>query len=328
MKTRMLGADGLEVSAIGLGCMGMSGVYNVRDDVEATATVNRALDLGVNFLDTADFYGGSENEVFIGNAIRARRSEVVLATKFGQIWNEQGRPVGLNSRPEYVKSACEDSLRRLGTDVIDLYYQHRVDPEVAIEDTVGAMAELVREGKVRYIGICEAAASTLRRACAVHPIAALQSEYSLWTRDPEPEVLPACRELGVGFVAYSPLGRGFLTGSIASPDDLPESDVRHAHPRFQADNMESNRALFAEVHRLAEAKGCTPAQLAIAWVLAQGENVVPIPGTQRRGYLEQNVGALDVALSEEDLAAIAAAVPPSMAAGDRYPERGMKTMNG
>ncbi len=328
MKTRKLGAEGLEVSAIGLGCMGMAGVYNTRDDAEATATINRALDLGVNFLDTADFYGGSENEVFVGNVIRARRSEVVLASKFGQIWNEQGRPVGLNSRPEYVKSACEDSLRRLGTEFIDLYYQHRVDPEVPIEDTVGAMAELVREGKVRYIGICEAAASTLRRAHAVHPIAALQSEYSLWTRDPEPEVLPACRELGVGFVAYSPLGRGFLTGSIASPDDLPESDVRHAHPRFQADNMERNRALVAEVRRLAEAKGCTPAQLVIAWILAQGENVVPIPGTQRRSYLEQNVGALDVVLNEEDLAAIEAAVPPSMAAGDRYPERGMKTIHG
>ncbi len=328
MKTRGLGTDGPEVSAIGLGCMGMAGVYNVRDDAEATATINRALDLGVNFLDTADFYGGSENEVFVGNAIRERRSEVVLASKFGQLWNEQGRPVGLNSRPEYVRSACEASLQRLGTEFIDLYYQHRVDPEVPIEDTVGAMAELVREGKVRYIGICEAASSTLRRAHAVHPIAAMQSEYSLWTRDPEAEVLPACRELGVGFVAYSPLGRGFLTGSIVSPDDLPESDVRHAHPRFQADNMERNRALAAEVGRLAEAKGCTPAQLAIAWVLAQGENVVPIPGTQRRPYLEQNVGALDVTLSEEDLAAIAAAMPPSMAAGNRYPERGMRTIDG
>ncbi len=328
MQKRTLGKNGIEVSAIGLGCMGMAGVYNIRNDDEARAAIHRALDLGLDFLDTADFYGAAENEEFVGRAIRERRSEVVLATKFGQIWNEQGRPVGVNGKPDYVRSACEASLKRLGVEVIDLYYQHRVDPDVPIEETVGAMAGLVAAGKVRHIGLSEAAAATVRRAHSVHPIAAVQSEYSLWTRDPEPDVLPTCRELGIGFVAYSPLGRGFLTGSIASPDDLPESDVRHAHPRFQADNVASNQSLVAEIRRLAESKGCAPVQLAIAWVLAQGDNVVPIPGTQRRSYLEQNIGALEVALTEDDLAAIEAAIPAGAAAGARYPERGMQTING
>jgi aryl-alcohol dehydrogenase-like predicted oxidoreductase len=328
MRTRRLGRSDLEVSAIGLGCMGMSEFYGATNEAEAVATIHRALDLGCTFLDTADMYGPHTNERLVGKAIRDRRDAVVLATKFG-IVRDPTHPMirGINGRPEYVRQACEGSLQRLGVDVIDLYYQHRVDPETPIEDTVGAMADLVREGKVRYLGLSEAGAQTLRRACAVHPITALQSEYSLWSRDPEDEILATCRELGIGFVAYSPLGRGFLTGQITRFEDLDENDYRRFSPRFQGDNFARNLALVDRIRAMAAAKRCTPSQLALAWVLAQGGDIVPIPGTKRRTYLEENLGALEVTLTAEDLAEIDRIAPRGAAAGMRYPEAMMSFVN-
>jgi aryl-alcohol dehydrogenase-like predicted oxidoreductase len=328
METRTLGRSGLAVSALGLGCMGMSEFYGPRDDAESLATIERALDLGVTFLDTADVYGPFRNEELVGRAIRARRGEVVLATKFG-IVRDPADPTkrGISGRPEYVRECCEASLRRLGVDAIDLYYQHRVDPAVPIEETVGAMAELVRGGKVRHLGLSEAGAETLRRASRVHPIAALQSEYSLWSRDPEDGVLAACRELGIGFVAYSPLGRGFLTGQIRRFEDLAADDYRRFSPRFQGENFGKNLELVARVEALAKEKECSPAQLALAWVLAQGEDVVPIPGTKRRARLEENVGSLDVLLTDVDLARIDEVAPRGAAAGERYPAEYMRLLN-
>jgi len=327
MQYRKLGAGGPEVSALGLGCMGMSEFYGQGDDAESIATIHRALDLGVNFLDTADMYGVGRNEELVGRAIAGRRSEVFLATKFGNVRGPNGEFLGINGRPEYVRAACEASLKRLGVEVIDLYYQHRVDPNVPIEDTVGAMADLVRAGKVRYLGLSEAAPATIRRAHAVHPISALQSEYSLWTRDPEGELLDTVRELGIAFVAYSPLGRGFLTAKIDSLDDLPPDDWRRRSPRFQPEAFKRNLRLAATVRQMAEAKNCTPAQFALAWLLAQGDDVIPIPGTKRRRYLEENIGALRVRLTTADLIRIHQAVPPGAASGARYPEAGMQTVN-
>ena len=327
METRPLGRQGLVVSAQGLGCMGMSEFYAGRDDAESVATIHRALDLGVAFLDTADMYGPHTNEVLVGKAIRDRRSEVVLATKFGNMRGADGSFLGVNGKPEYVRSACDASLARLGVDVIDLYYQHRVDKAVPIEETVGAMAELVRAGKVRFLGLSEASPATIRRAHATHPISALQSEYSLWTRDPEENVLAACRELGIGFVPYSPLGRGFLTGRFRRWEDLPESDYRRVHPRFVGENFAKNLEVVARVEELAREKGCTPAQLALAWVHAQGTDVVPIPGTKSRARLEENVGALAVSISKDDLARIDAAAPKGFTAGPRYPEAAMRAID-
>jgi aryl-alcohol dehydrogenase-like predicted oxidoreductase len=319
MEQRTLGRDGLRVSALGLGCMGMSEFYGPRDDDESIATIHAALDAGVTLIDTADVYGPFTNEGLVGRALRGRREQVVLATKFGFVRDPNNPTVrGVNGRPAYVRAACEGSLKRLGVDVIDLYYQHRVDPAVPIEETVGAMAELVREGKVRHLGLSEAGAQTLRRAAAVHPIAALQSEYSLWSRDVEDEVLPACRELGIGFVAYSPLGRGFLTGQIKRFEDLAADDYRRQSPRFQGDNFGKNLALVARVGHLAAEKRCTSAQLALAWVLAQGEDVVPIFGTKRRRYLSDNLAALGVSLSAADLARLEEIAPKGAAAGERY----------
>ena len=326
MKQRQLGRQGLEVSAIGLGCMGMSDFYGGRDEAEAVATLHRALDLGCTFLDTADMYGVGRNEELVGRAIRGRRDQVVLATKFGNVRAADGSALGINGRPDYVRSACEASLRRLGVETIDLYYQHRVDPETPIEDTVGAMAELVRQGKVRFLGLSEAAPATIRRAHAVHPISALQTEYSLWSREPEAEILPTVRELGIGFVAYSPLGRGFLTGQIRSAEDLAADDWRRNAPRFQGANFDRNRELVGRIEAMAARKGCTPGQLALAWVLARGEDIVPIPGTKRRRWLEENVAAVQVTLALGDLAELDAAMPPGAAAGDRYAAAGMRSV--
>jgi aryl-alcohol dehydrogenase-like predicted oxidoreductase len=325
MQTRKLGSQGLEVSEEGLGCMGMSEFYGEGDDQESIATIHRALELGVNFLDTADMYGPFTNEQLVGEAIRGRRDEVVLATKFGNVRGENGERLGIRGDPEYVHQACDASLRRLGVDHIDLYYQHRVDPNVPIEETVGAMSELVEQGKVIYLGLSEAAPETISRGHAVHPISALQTEYSLWTRDPEKEVLPTTRELGIGFVAYSPLGRGFLSGRFASPEDIPEGDFRSSNPRFQGENFERNMQIVDRVREIAEEKSATPAQIALAWVLRQGEDIVPIPGTKRRKYLEENVAATEIELDEDDLRRLDEAAPPGQTAGDRYPD--MSTVN-
>jgi aryl-alcohol dehydrogenase-like predicted oxidoreductase len=317
VDTRTLGSEGLEVSEQGLGCMGMSAWYGPTDEAESIATIHRALELGITLLDTADIYGQGANEELVGRAIAGRRDEVVLATKFGNRWFDDGSRA-IDGSPDYVREAIDASLRRLNVDYVDLYYQHRVDANTPIEETVGALAELVRAGKVKHIGLSEAGPETIRRASAVHPITALQSEWSLWSRDPEADVLPTVRELGIGFVAYSPLGRGFLAGRFSSPDELSEDDFRRNHPRMQGQNFERNRELAAQVRDLAAEKGCTPAQLALAWVLARGDDVVPIPGTKRRTYLEQNAAASDVELTTAELERLDAAFPPGAAAGDRY----------
>jgi aryl-alcohol dehydrogenase-like predicted oxidoreductase len=328
MQRRTLGREGLTVSALGLGCMGMSEFYAGRDDAESIATIHRALDRGIDFLDTADMYGPFTNERLVGNAIRGRRDGIVLATKFGNQRGEDGSFLGVNGRPDYVRKSCDSSLRRLGVDHIDLYYQHRVDRSVPIEETVGAMALLVEEGKVRFLGLSEASPSTIRRAHQECRISALQSEYSLWTRDPEDEVLPLCRELGIGFVAYSPLGRGFLTGRFRRFEDLPEDDYRRNSPRFQGDNFQKNLDLVQRVEEIARRKRCTPAQLALAWLLIQGDDIVPIPGTKQRRYLDENIAALEIELTPSDLEELEEVAPKGAAAGDRYHEAGMRTING
>ncbi len=327
MQQRTLGTNGLTVSAIGLGCMGMSGTYGKVDEDEAIDTIRRALEIGVTFIDTADIYGNGHNEQLVGRALKGRRDKAVLATKFANYVDADGQR-HISGKPDYVKQACDASLKRLGVEMIDLYYQHRVDPDTPIEDTVGAMAELVTAGKVRYLGLSEAAPATIRRAHKVHPIAALQTEYSLWTRDPEAEVLPTVRELGIGFVAYSPLGRGFLTGTVDTESEFMEGDTRRRHPRFTRENREQNARIAAKLLEISAEKACTPAQVAIAWVAAQGDDIVPIPGTKHRGYLEENAAALDIRLDAEELSRISAAFPAGMTAGDRYPEGMMKRLNG
>jgi aryl-alcohol dehydrogenase-like predicted oxidoreductase len=328
MEYRRLGNSQLKISVQGLGCMGMSEFYGPSDERESMATIHRALELGVNFLDTANIYGMGRNEELVGRAIKGRRGEVVIATKFG-IVRDAANPKtrGVNGRPEYIRQECEKSLARLGIETIDLYYQHRVDPQTPIEETVGAMAQLVKEGKVRHLGLSEASASTIRRAAATHPISALQTEYSLWSRDPEDEILPVCRELGITFVAYSPLGRGFLTGQIRSADDLAPDDFRRISPRFQGENFQRNLDLVDRIRQIAEEKGCTPAQLALAWVHSRGAEIVPIPGTKRRKYLEENVAALDIRLSSAELKRIEEVSPRGAVAGDRYHAEGMRVVN-
>ncbi|MFN2546016.1 MAG: aldo/keto reductase [Myxococcales bacterium] len=325
MEQRKLG--GLTVSALGLGCMGMSEFYGKPDDEESVRTIHRAIEVGINFLDTADMYGPFKNEELVGRAIRDRRDKVVLATKFGNVRGEKGEFLGVRGKPDYVRSACDASLKRLGVDHIDLYYQHRVDPEVPIEDTVGAMAGLVKAGKVRFLGLSEAAPKTIRRAAKVHAIAALQTEYSLWTRDVEEEILPTVRELGIGFVAYSPLGRGFLSGKYQRPEDIPEDDFRRHHPRFSGENFYRNLDLVRRVEEIAREKRATPSQLALAWVLSRGKDVVPIPGTKRRRYLEENAASVELRLSAEDLKRIEQVAPRGVAAGERYAAQGMRTVN-
>ncbi len=327
MQERELGQSGLTVSALGLGCMGMSEFYGVADEGESIATIHRALDLGISFLDTADMYGVGANEELVGRAIAGVRARVTLATKFGNMRGPRGEFSGVNGAPAYVREACERSLRRLGVETIDLYYQHRVDPQVPIEETVGAMSDLVTAGKVRYLGLSEASAQTIRRAHDVHPIAALQTEYSLWTRDVEDEILPTVRELGIGFVAYSPLGRGFLSGAFKKLEDIPENDYRRNSPRFQGDNFAKNLALVGVVGDIARAKGATPSQIALAWLLGRGADIVPIPGTKRVRFVEENAHALDVTLAESEVACIEATFPHGAAAGTRYPEAGMAGVN-
>jgi aryl-alcohol dehydrogenase-like predicted oxidoreductase len=327
MDQRKLGRNGLEVSALGLGCMGMSEFYGASDETESIATIHRAIALGVNFLDTSDMYGLGKNEELVGRAIRGRRDKVILATKFGNVRGAKGEFLGVNGRPEYVKQACEASLKRLGLEHIDVYYQHRVDRNTPIEETVGAMADLVREGKVRFLGLSEAAPATIRRASQVHPIVALQTEYSLWSRNPESEILETCRQLGIGFVAYSPLGRGFLAGRFKTWDEIPRDDGRLYHPRFQRENFQRNLRLAEAVGQVAGEIGCTPAQVALAWVLAQGKDIVPIPGTKHTRYLEDNLGALDVHLTEEHLRRLDDAFPIDAPAGERYHEQAMRSID-
>lgn len=327
MKTRKLGTQGLTVSELGLGCMGMSEFYGNTDDAESIATIHQAINSGISFLDTADMYGPFTNEQLVGRAIKDRRDQVILATKFGNVRTPSGEYLRIDGKPEYVRQACDASLQRLGIDTIDLYYQHRVDPTVPIEETIGAMAELVQQGKVRYLGMSEAAPATIRRAHAVHPITALETEYSLWSRDPEDEILPTVRELGIGFVAYSPLGRGFLSGAITKPEDLAPDDYRSHSPRFQGENFHKNLQVVEQVQAIANEKGVTPSQLALAWLLAQSDDIVPIPGTKRRSYLEENVAAVDITLTSDELRRIEAVAPKGIAVGERYAAQHMGAVN-